>query len=246
MPLFQKWLLESARKLKRNLLESIKTLSGKLVLIPISASSLFFSPFVVDWYDDKCIYDKLTTGPKDLLKGRKYFTRFKLEENIANKISDKKRYYLVTGEHGIGKTSLMRYIAKEGVIYVSCPVIPLNFGQAFADAIGYTSIYDPSTFRRLCTALSALPSSEKVKGPMPEFWASQKKIFNALKEYKKRTGRIPILIIDNINIFCNTEETRQFLLSLQRLAKECAVSILYAFFLYFFTILKIIIVTVLG
>ena len=109
------------------------------------------------------------------------------------------------------------------MIYLSCPSSSFQFGRSFADAIGYSAIYEPSLLRKYFPSLSILPSSERVKLPMPEFEASLSKFLSEVKKYEKSTGRIPILFIDNVNYFCRDDVGKTFLLRLQRLAKEWAV-----------------------
>ena len=59
---------------------------------------------------------------------------------------------------------------------------------------------------------------------MAEFWASLEKFSRAVREYKKNTGRTPVLVIDDVNNFCATEMSKEFILQLQLLAKQWAVS----------------------
>ena len=62
-----------------------------------------------------------------------------------------KKYFLLAGEYGLGKTCLIKKVAGSviggGIIYVACPANPLHFGQSFAVAINYASIYKPSMYR---------------------------------------------------------------------------------------------------
>ena len=138
-----------------------------------------------------------------------------------------KRYLLLVGENGIGKTTLIQRVTEsfsDGIIYVSCPQDPLLFGQAFADSISYSSIYSPSMFRVIFSSLDVLPSSKQIKLRIPEYRACQKKFLQCIEQYKKNTGRTPILVIDDVNNFCRNETSKEFLLQLQGYAKECAVS----------------------
>ncbi len=56
--------------------------------------------------------------------------------------------------------------------------------------------------------------------PMPEYWASRDKFFKAVERYKAETGHTPILVIDDVNNFLANDIGKEFLLQLQKLAKE--------------------------
>jgi len=54
--------------------------------------------------------------------------------------SIKKNYFLITGEHGTGKTTIVQKVCREagsGVIYVSAPNTPGNIIKELALAIDY-------------------------------------------------------------------------------------------------------------
>ncbi len=195
----------------------------------VISSAIASSPFLIDYYDSWNVFSALKYGQKTLPK-KVYFTRNNLEQKVIKSISRGEKsgnYFLLVGEHGTGKTSLVQRIVQNsggGMVYVSCPDNPLEFGQSFAAAINYTSIYEPSLFRKFFTKLSILPSSAGITLPMPEFEACRKKFFQAAERYKRETGHAPVLVIDDVNKFCKDEVGKKFLLQLQDLAKECAVS----------------------
>ena len=197
-------------------------------------SFFFLAPIFVDYYDSWRIQSVFRNGQLlNLKENKKYFCRAQLEEEVKCEIKSNDdeagRYFLLVGEHGTGKTTLVQHIVqseKGGIVYVSCPSDPLEFGVAFADAISYSSIYSRSIFRRFFSSLSILPSSSEKNSPMPEYEASQMKFFQAVKLYKKETKRVPILVIDDVNNFSSNPIGVEFLLHLQNLAKVCAVSII--------------------
>jgi hypothetical protein len=65
--------------------------------------------------------------------------------NLLKKIfkpdQTKSFYYTVCGEHGTGKTTLVRIAAREvshGVVYVDVPPVVEDFGETFGAAINFT------------------------------------------------------------------------------------------------------------
>jgi Cdc6-like AAA superfamily ATPase len=194
-------------------------------------TSAIASPFVIDHYDSNKISSVLKNGQKKLLLDVEYFPRKFLEQNIIQAIGagdDAGNYFLLVGEHGTGKTSLVQRLVENstsGMIYVSCPKDANDFGKSFANAILYSTIYNPPLWRKVFTSLSILPSTNNIKKPMPEYWACEEKFFQAVERYKAETGHAPILVIDDVNNFLANDIGKEFLLQLQKLAKECAVSV---------------------
>ncbi|GBB88178.1 hypothetical protein RclHR1_01470026 [Rhizophagus clarus] len=70
-----------------------------------------------------------------------------LLKNIFQPDKDQACYYTICGEHGTGKTILIRIAIKEvshGIIYVDVPYIVSNFGKAFGKAINFAFKEDVS------------------------------------------------------------------------------------------------------
>ena len=184
-------------KLKDKSLTFIRRYTATKIAVTLMAPVLTF-PFVVDFYDSYNISQTLKYGNINKIEMNEYFDRKQLESDVTNMIQARSGcYFLIVGEHGVGKTSLIKKLVASsdgGMIYLTCPPNPIQFGRSFADAIGYSAIYEPSLLRNYFPSLSIIPSSKHVKLPMPEFEASQDKFLSEVKKYTKSTGRIPILI----------------------------------------------------
>jgi len=211
---------------------SQNTLQIIILLLPILLSLLVIvSCYLFDFYDSYSIGNVLSLKGKE--EKTNYFVRgSKLESEIILKLHNKGSYFLIMGEHGCGKSTIMQHLANqnEGLIYLSCPESPYDFGKEFARTIGYSSIFEPSLLRKIMTSSlsSVLPTAEKLSIPMAEYVLSKKKFLEKVHEYKLKNNQPVILIIDDINRFCTKDDDDipiRFLLELQSFAKTCAVSI---------------------
>jgi Cdc6-like AAA superfamily ATPase len=185
----------------------------------------FSVPIVIDRYDQREI-NLAFIGNKKEKTITNFFPREIIYQSISKFVFDPNgMYFMVIGQHGVGKSSILKKIAEDntGIIYVKCPQEPKHFGQKFADAICYSTIYRPHILRKLFQSFYILPSSKNFKDIMPEFYASELKFLHAVKNYKNKTGKIPVLVIDQVNNLLRTDEGKYFLLQLQDFAKSCAV-----------------------
>ena len=207
------------------------------VICGLTAAFIVSLPVVaygLDYYDQWKINETLLEG-QNIETHRNYYERKDIKELLSSTISpsdnNKASYYIISGVRGCGKTAAIRHFTKTryhnkdtdnkgGVIYLSF-LGNNDFGKEFADAISYSTIYESSLFRRFYSNFIILP---KVDGNNSKktFDACQKKFYNAVKNYKKVTGKTPTLIIDNVNYF-NNENGKFFLQILLDRAKNDAV-----------------------
>ena len=198
-----------------------------IVSLPIVAYGL-------DYYDQWKINETLLQG-QNIETVPNYYERKDVKELLSSTISpsdtNRARYYIISGVKGCGKTAAVKYFTKTryhnkdtdnkgGVIYVSF-IGNNDFGKEFADAISYSTIYEPSLFRRFYSKFNILPTVDG-NNSKDTFYACQKKFYHAVKNYKKITGKTPTLIIDNVNYF-NNENGKLFLRILLERAKNDAV-----------------------
>jgi hypothetical protein len=210
----------------------IKVVSGLALTF---MASLPIAAYGFDHYDQLNINETLLQG-QNVEASTDYYERKDITELLSSKISPsnkKKKYYIISGVKGVGKTTSVMHFTKSrynnkdinnkgGVIYVSCDDAN-KFGKAFADAISYSTIYEPSLLRKFYASILNILPTVNVKNSKDTFDACEEKFYRAVNNYKKLTGKMPTLIIDNVNNFLADETSKSFLQVLQKRAKEDAV-----------------------
>jgi hypothetical protein len=223
-----------------NLFNKVKTSFAIKVVGGLAATfiaSLPIAAYGFDYYDQWNINETLIQG-QNVEASTDYYERTDITELLSSKISPsnkkEKNYYIISGVKGVGKTTSVMHFTnsrynnkdvnnKGGVIYVSCSRNFNDFGKTFADAISYSTIYEPSIFRKFYIRLFSILPTVDATDSKKTFDACRKKFYHAVNNYKKITGNTPILIIDNVNNFLINETAKSFLQELQGYAKEDAV-----------------------
>ena len=147
-----------------NKINKVKTIFTMKVVGGLAAAfivSLPIAAYGFDYYDQRKINETLLEG-QNVKTSTDYFERKDITGLLSSKISPSneknKNYYIISGVKGVDKTTSVmhftksRYNSKDvnnkgGVIYESCDDV-IDFGKAFADAISYSTIYEPSIFRK--------------------------------------------------------------------------------------------------
>ena len=222
-----------------NLFNKVKTSFAIKVVGGLAATfiaSLPIAAYGFDYYDQWNINETLIQG-QNVEASTDYYERTDITELLSSKISPsnkkEKNYYIISGVKGVGKTTSVMHFTnsrynnkdvnnKGGVIYVSCDDVN-DFGKTFADAISYSTIYEPSIFRKFYIRLFSILPTVDATDSKKTFDACKKKFYHAINKYKEITGKTPILIIDNVNNFLSNETGKSFLQILQKRAKEDAV-----------------------
>ena len=222
-----------------NLFNKVQTIFTMKVVGGLTAAfivSLPITAYGFDYYDQWKVNETLLEG-QNIKTSTDYYERTDITGLLSSKISPsnkkEKNYYIISGVKGVGKTTSVIHFTKSrynnkdvnnkgGVIYVSCDDVN-DFGKAFADAISYSTIYEPSLFRLFYVSIFSILPSVDATDSKKTFDACRKKFYHAVKNYKKKTGNTPILIIDNVNNFRINETAKSFLQILQKRAKEDAV-----------------------
>ena len=101
---------------------------------------LFFSKYLYLLYSQKKRYTdtEMAFYSQFYLKSISLFERKDLKELIENVMNSKARYYLIVGENGVGKTTLVQSVVKDlkekenrEIIYIDFED-PFKFGEIFA------------------------------------------------------------------------------------------------------------------
>jgi hypothetical protein len=139
--------------------------------------------------------------------------------SIVTPVEDKlvSSYYIVVGDHGTGKSTLIRQAARKvgrGVIYIDVPSNVEKFGFTFARAIRFN-------FKEHLRLSNWIES--KMFGSPPEDGkeASWERVIMTFQKYaidfKKRYGCVPVLIFDNCDALAKRDQ--KMLETLQDTAK---------------------------
>ena len=126
--------------------------------------------------------------------------------NILKPTDNIRTFYLVTGEHGTGKTTLVRqacWNVSTGVIYVEVPADYQLFAPALANAVDFHFDLPVWTERAVS-----------------DFSVVLNHILVAAREYRNIYGVPPVLVIDDINILVEHDRTNFDILL--RAAKKAA------------------------
>ena len=200
-----------------------------------------------DFMDSKNIFTTIDRGNCPAFPTKAFFPRTNVVAELSHRIlpapiKTEKNYEIIIGEHGAGKTSLIQKTCEDntsGIIYLSCPTecSPDKFEKTFCCAIGYSKLYDAGIYRKALKFVDILPNPERLKtSKYPILDIAVPKFLEQMKTYKEIRGKIPVLIIDNINFLCKTEEGMQLLQIMQRNAKIWAVNYIqkgFKFILYY-------------
>ncbi|RHZ80064.1 hypothetical protein Glove_139g39 [Diversispora epigaea] len=108
-------------------------------------------------------------------------------------------YHIVIGKHGTGKTTMVRQSAREvgkGVIYIDVSPVSDMFIMNLARAIGYKFNGD---YVSLVESLNRkITGNDNSKKALSMYSLVMNAFERGAREYKKKNGKPPVLILDNI------------------------------------------------
>ncbi|RIA91479.1 P-loop containing nucleoside triphosphate hydrolase protein [Glomus cerebriforme] len=178
----------------------------QVLMISILTDILF--AFTVNMISEYHINSALKYGTRPKLKMLKdqFVSRpqiSKVLKKILQPNEDQSYYHIICGEHGTGKTTLIRMEATnigKGVIYVDIPSDFKNLGKAFGKAINLLFFEDISITALLIRKfLSEMDMINEIAIFLYQ-WRRVMKIFrHASKVYQKRYHKLPVIIYDNIS-----------------------------------------------
>ena len=182
-----------------------------------------------------------------------YFERKDLTiklESFLLPTSNPSGYYIVYGQSGTGKSTIIRNILSNylkrvkssgGVIYIDCQD-KYDFSKTIAKALNCTTMYQPSFIRSIGSYFNLIPYSSINQNNAYNSYtaithekarimtACREKLDIAISQYKHNNdGLIPVLVLDNIDqgFIQSGEEGREVLIQLQKYAKIKAVCTIY-------------------
>ncbi|DBA82847.1 TPA: hypothetical protein ACH3X1_007069 [Trebouxia sp. C0004] len=134
-----------------------------------------------------------------------------------------KFYYVVTGAHGRGKSTLLREMClrrgKKGMGYIEVEPHPKDFGKSLGAALDFNFQEHMGMLNQLVGLMGALPV-HKEDSPQMTFKRAASALQEAAAEHKKRTGRPFVLIIDAVDRLA--EHAPDILETLQDYCKDWA------------------------
>ncbi|CAG8748652.1 14365_t:CDS:2, partial [Gigaspora rosea] len=207
------------RNVKENIKEGVKTdLSAWKIVkwigtgIVTSAGLVLFDLNFANWYNrrnERTILNAFEYGScpePDVMQKQLIYREIVIKQlrRFLEPISDHSSYHVVVGNHGTGKTTVVRQCAREvgkGVIYVDVPPVLDNFIDNLAKAIGYSFneyVSFTESFKR--KILGNIESGKR-----------------GARKYKANNSKPPVLILDNISKL--GQENVKMLQDLQDIAK---------------------------
>jgi AAA+ ATPase superfamily predicted ATPase len=170
----------------------------------------------ISYIDDQRLKNALESGsclPMEV-KDSEFVDRPSLVKDLKSmltpiKAEDVFRYFVISGEHATGKTTMIRNVSQKigsGVIYVDVPDNIEEFGQSFASATGY-NFYSYSGILDFINGMIKKQDAKSKKGTffcvayvLADGWYGVYSKFKTTAAwYRQKYGKAPVLIFDNIN-----------------------------------------------
>ncbi|KAI9342264.1 hypothetical protein BDR26DRAFT_1006738 [Obelidium mucronatum] len=176
---------------------------GVFVLGSVSSLSAFYV-IVSHKLDEKRLKETLVKGtcPSIHTTDSEYIHRPSVESQFERMVTpsvNPASYFVVVGEQGTGKSTMMKAACSKvgsGVIYVNVPEDVQDFGESFADSIGFNFRASNS----LLGYLHTLVYGEENEQEKERNWKLPYRKFKKLAIwYREKYGTAPVLVIDNTN-----------------------------------------------
>ena len=174
------------------------------------------------------IYQNLINGPSfPALKGA-VVQRKALQDKLGSLINPNSVgsfYPLVIGQHGVGKTTLIKMAintlpSPKGIIYIDIPLMDdVSFIKALQKAIGWTEdpVLDASKRKSSSFIVIVFMANILVAVSLSDVWKS---FYNVASKFKEEFGVVPVVVMDNANRIAARQ--LELLESLQDRAKSAA------------------------
>ncbi|CAG8817244.1 206_t:CDS:2 [Gigaspora margarita] len=175
-------------------------------------------------YNEHAFFNTFLTGSKNTLKNPP--SNFISREEIVNKIKpmltpqpDSSFYQVISGSHGVGKSTIVSQAAREvgrGVIYVDIPPDNTQFGNEFAKALNISFDEHITFMSTLFRKIWGIPLESGVSQD-PKWTRALARFQHGAEAYLKAYGKPAVIIYDNASRL-----THEILDILQNDAKENA------------------------
>ncbi|RHZ88571.1 hypothetical protein Glove_22g87 [Diversispora epigaea] len=160
------------------------------------------------------------TRPRTGVSSVQFFPRTEIVERLKRILQpdeNQPHYYLICGEYGTGKTTLVRTASSyvdHGIIYVDIPARIEDLGIAFGQALNFAFEERISFTNQLIRKLGNTNDSDE-----PMWYRALKAFKHGAKVYKAKCGRPAVIVYDNVNRGEGAVPRRM----------ECKISIILAF-----------------
>lgn len=228
---------EAKKEAKKSLLQSFlgaaKTvLTSRIAVLGAGAACLLIAnvqtgSVIENYYKDQMV-KRVGSGfcPDPQPAGPCHIQRHTVTEDLDRILMQdqpSKFYYVITGAHGRGKSTLLREMClrrnKKGMGYIEVEPHPKDFGRALGAALDFNFQEHMGMLNQLVGLMGALPV-HKEDSPLMTFKRAASALQEAAAEHKKHTGRPFVLIIDAVDRLA--EHAPDILETLQDYCKDWA------------------------
>ncbi|CAG8791600.1 23865_t:CDS:1, partial [Gigaspora rosea] len=165
----------------------------------------FLVAFVVDRVSEYRVISALENGTKPVpkVKNEQFISRPQISETLKKVFQpdeDHSYYHVICGEHGTGKTTLVRMEAKnvgKGVIYVDVPPDFKDLGKSFGKAINMFFLEDISIISLLVRKFFLTGRESAISSYQ---WRRAMEVFRRASEaYQEKHKKPTVIIYDNVS-----------------------------------------------
>ncbi|RUS14985.1 P-loop containing nucleoside triphosphate hydrolase protein [Endogone sp. FLAS-F59071] len=199
-----RWLFDYLKKYPATIIGS--TISA--ILLALIPADLVYAKWC-NWQTESALFKTIENGtcPKKDIKDAELIPRPTIMvqlERIFNPPPDYSAYRTIVGEHGTGKTTIIKDAATKvgkGVVYINIPddLSNLeNFGDAFAKAIGWSFKEHISYSAVLGQRILGI-SLDSGKSEMSKLQRAQDAFRRGAEKYQAKHGKPAVLILDDIS-----------------------------------------------
>lgn len=224
---------EAKKSALQTLLSAVKTvLTSRVAVLGVGAACLLIAnvqtgSVIENYYKDQMV-NRVGAGfcPEPQPAGPCHISRQAVTDDLDRILMQdqpSKFYYVITGAHGRGKSTVLREMClrrnKKGMGYIEVEPHPRDFGRSLGAALDFNFQEHMGMLNQMVGLMGALPV-HKEDSPLMTFKRAASALQEAAAEHKKRTGRPFVLIIDAVDRLA--EHAPDILETLQDFSKDWA------------------------